>query len=126
MEAERKTASNIEFLEFLADISSPATGEISISGLANLLCQTEAEFKKKWRKRGACIPIAIFVDETLAVLDAAQDQICDLNSVVEWYLNKPIANYGMKTPQHIVASGLARRLVVAIQANEISFSLRMD
>ena len=119
METSGKTASNLEFLEFLADISSPATGEISVSRLANWLHQTEAELNEKWRTRGANLPWALFADELLAVLDAAQDQTRHLNAVVKWYLGEPIANFGMNTPQQLVVAGKARRLAVAIRAREV-------
>jgi len=119
MDLSRKASANIEFLGFLADISNPATGEISAGRLANWLCQTEADLNEKWRSRGANIPWAIFADELLAILDVAQDQICDLDAVVEWYLHMPIANFGMCTPQQLVMAGKARSLVVAIRAREI-------
>jgi hypothetical protein len=121
MDASRKTVSNIEFLEFLADISHPATGEISPARLANWLCQTEADLNEKWRIRGAGIPWAIFADELLAVLDAAQDHFCDLDAVIEWYLDEPISNFGMNTPQQLVVGGRARQLVLSIKTKEVSF-----
>jgi hypothetical protein len=114
-----KAGANLEFLEFLADISNPATGEISASRLADWLCQTEAGLKEKWHKCGANIPWWLFADEVLAVLDAAQDQVHDLGVAIDWYLSKPLDGFGMNTPQQVVVDGKARQLVVAIKGKEV-------
>lgn len=114
-----KRSGSFEFLQFLADISNPATGEISAERLAPWLCQTEKQLISQWNERGSAVPWTLFADELLAVLDAAQDRTFDLNLTVEWYLNKPISSFGMSTPQEIVVKGKARMLVVALRAGEI-------
>lgn len=112
-------AGSIEFLEFLADVSNPATGEISVDRLATWLCQTEFDLRSRWHSRGSNIPWAFFADEVLAVLDAAQDETCDLEFTVDWYLNASISLFDKRTPEQVVVAGGARRLVVAIKAREI-------
>jgi len=117
-----RRAGSIEFLEFLADVSNPATGEISVDRLATWLCQTEADLKAKWHSRRANIPWAFFADEILAVLDAVQDETCDLELTVDWYLKAPIALFDGCSPEQVVVAGGARRLVVAIKAKEVPIS----
>ena len=112
-------AGSIEFLEFLADISNPATGEISADRLATWLCHTQSDLNAQWRLRGMNVPWAFFADEILSVLDAAQDQTCDLEVTVEWYLRQPLEVFGKLTPEQLVTHGRARHLVTAIRAREI-------
>lgn len=118
----RQRTGSIEFLEFLADISNPATGEISADRLAHWLCQTAAELKSRWHDRGSNLPWALFADEMLAVLDAAQDETCDLETTVGWYLKAPIALFDKKTPEQVVIAGGSRRLVEAMKAKEVLVS----
>jgi hypothetical protein len=112
-------AGSIEFLQFLADISNPATGEISAERLATWLCQTEADLHAQWRDRGVNVPWAIFADEILSILDAVQDQTRDLETTVDWYLHQPLDTFEKHTAQQLVTSGKARRLIMAIRAREV-------
>jgi len=114
MEISHKAAT-LEFLEFLADISNPATGEISAERLATWLCWSEAELHQRWVSRGLYVPWPLFADELLSVLDAVQDVTCDLEKTVEWYLHEPIEGFEMRTADEIVSAGEARRLVFSIK-----------
>lgn len=109
-------AGSIEFLEFLADISHPATGEISLERLATWLCQTASELTTRWRRRGDHVPWSIFADEMLSVLDAAQDETCDLSATVEWYLHCALDAFDGLTPEAAVTKGQARLLVMALRS----------
>ncbi|RDS80037.1 hypothetical protein [Dyella psychrodurans] len=106
-----KSKAAIEFLHFLADVSDPDTGDISSLKLAAWLGMTEGTLLKRWTQRGSNVAWRTFVDELIAVLDAAQSQGCNLESVIDWYFNTPIAQSGLRTPDQIVLAGDARWLV---------------
>jgi hypothetical protein len=110
---------SVEFLTFLADISNPATGEISISRLANWLQLTEVELHQRWKNRGNHIPWSLFADELLAVLDAVQDVTYELPKTVEWFMHTPIEVFDRRTADQVVAAGDARRLVYWINQNKV-------
>jgi len=117
----RQRVSNFEFLELLVDISDPATGEISATRLAARLHLTSDRMLEQWSCRGGSW--ALFADEILSVLDAIQDQTYDLPATVEWYLQQPLRSFKNKTPQQIVTSGSAHRLVAAIKARQVKVLL---
>lgn len=106
-----KSKAAIEFLHFLADISDPDTGDISPLKLAAWLGVTEEALLKRWTRRGPDVAWRCFVDELIAVLDAAQSQGGSLEGAIDWYLRTPIAQCGLRTPDQIVADGEARWLV---------------
>jgi hypothetical protein len=106
-----KSKAAIEFLHFLADVSDPNTGDISPLKLAAWLGMTEDTLLKRWTQRGPDVAWRTFVDELIAVLDAAQSQGCNLESVIDWYLHTPIAQSGLRTPDQIVLAGDAGWLV---------------
>jgi hypothetical protein len=100
-----KSKAAIEFLHFLADVSDPNTGDISPLRLAAWLGMTEDKLLKRWTLRGPKVAWRSFVDEMIAVLDAAQSQGSSLESVIDWYLHTPIAQSGLRTPEQIVLAG---------------------
>ena len=115
---------SVEFLEFLADISDPATGEIRAKRLASRLGLTESELYQVWSARENHVSWAIFVDEVLSVLDVVQDVTQDLESTVHWFQREPIPAFNMKTAQRVVATGGARTLVALIKRQEIEISAK--
>lgn len=117
--AASQRAGSIEFLEFLADISHPATGEISLERLATWLSQTAGDLVALWRRRGGHVSWSIFADEILSVLDAAQDETCDLMATVEWYLQCPLDAFEGLTPQEVVIKGQARLLVILLRSGRV-------
>jgi hypothetical protein len=106
-----KSKAAIEFLHFLADISDPDTGDISALKLAAWLGLTEDALLKRWTRRGAQVAWRDFADELIAVLDAAQAQGGSLEGAIDWYLNTPVAQCGLRTPDELVVAGEARWLV---------------
>jgi hypothetical protein len=106
-----KSKAAIEFLHFLADVSDPDTGDISALKLAAWLGMTEQALRKRWTRRGPEVAWRAFVDELIAVLDAAQSQNGSLEGAIDWYLHTPIAQCGLRTPDEIVVAGEARWLV---------------
>jgi hypothetical protein len=118
MNASHRT-STLEFLEFLADISNPATGEISTGTLASRLYMTEADLLQRWMSRGDNVSWRLFADELLAVLDAVQDVTYDLTRTIRWYRSEPIEIFDGRTADEVVTSGEARRLVLLIKRNMV-------
>ena len=106
---KRKVA--VEFLEFLADISDPATGAISCIRLAGWLGMTETALRRRWIRRGVRVPWEQFVDELLSVLDAAQSRRRDLEQAIDWYFNTPIEQCGRRTADELVMAGEVSRLL---------------
>jgi hypothetical protein len=106
---KRKVAT--EFLHFLADISDPATGDVSCIRLAGWLGMTEAALRRRWIRRGTRVPWQQFVDEVLSVLDAAQAQQHGLEQAIDWYFNTQLEQCGRRTADELVLAGEAGRLL---------------
>jgi hypothetical protein len=114
-----------EFLHFLADISDPATGNISRIKLAAWLGMTEHDLRNRWIRRGARVAWRTFADELLAVLDAAHTQGHDLERVIDWFLHTPIAPAGQRTPDQLVIAGEARWLTQQLDILQLGISPRL-
>jgi hypothetical protein len=120
-----KSKAAIEFLHFLADISDPVTGHITSIRLAAWLGITERELVKRWIRRGANVTWQSFADELLAVLDAAQAQGPGLEQVIDWYLNTPLGQAGLRTADQLVTAGEARWLTRQLDTCMIWISVPM-
>jgi hypothetical protein len=118
MERTKRSAS-VEFLEFLADISNPATGEISLERLAEWLAIPALELSQRLRQRGEGMAWPRFAEEILAVLDAVHDSTCDLATSVHWYKFAPISCFHSKTADQVVTEGGARLLIMLIRRGEV-------
>jgi hypothetical protein len=113
----------IEFLHFLADISDPATGDISRIKLAAWLGMTERELRMRWIQRGVHIAWRTFTDELLAVLDAAQAQGHGLERVIDWYLHTPIRQAAQRMADQLVIAGEARWLMRQLDIYPLEIAL---
>jgi len=121
--ASRKGKAAIEFLHFLADISDPATGNISCIKLAAWLGMTERELRQRWIRRGSRVAWRTFADELLAVLDAAQAQGHGLEQVIDWYLHTPIGQAEQRTADQLVIAGEARWLTRQLEIFSLGITM---
>ena len=113
MRTKREVA--VEFLQFLADIRDPGTGDVLPAELAKRLEMGEPELLARWRKRGESVSWYQFTDELLSVLDAKQEKTGDLKAAIAWYRATPLAEFHMATPDDLVSAGAATALVKAIR-----------
>ena len=116
--ANKKKAS-VEFLEFLAEISHPATGLVQSNILALKLEMSEAELLDRWAQRGQ-ISLAEFMSEIVGVLDGIQDQTLNFNRTVRNFRYEPLELFGARTADQVVSNGEGGRLVKAIRVGALS------
>ena len=120
--ADKKRAT-VEFLEFLADISHPATGAVQPKILAQRLGLTEAELIDRWTNRGA-VSLPEFMCEILSVLDGIQDQTLDLNKTMASYRQLPLTpRFGARTADQVVSGGDGGCLARAIKSGTLPVRL---
>lgn len=101
---------NLEFLEFLADISHPGTGQILAERLAAWLGLSEDELLKRCARAGY-LQWAQYANDVLIVLDRMQDRTQSLASTINWYRNLPISGESGATGDELVSSGHVRDVV---------------
>lgn len=104
------SAANLEFLEFLADISHPGTGQILAERLAAWLGLPEDELLER-RARAGYEQWAQYANDILMILDHMQDRTQSLASTINWYRNLPISAESDATGDELVSSGRVRDAV---------------
>jgi len=97
---------NLEFLNFLADISDPGTGQIVREKLASWLGFSDQELLQRWHQSGRR-DWGDYADDVLRVLDRMHDQTYSLARTLNWYCNQPVDRRAGLTGDQLVSTGRA-------------------
>jgi hypothetical protein len=97
---------NLEFLNFIVDISDPGTGEIRIERLATWLGLTSKDLVARWHRSGHA-QWTDYANDVLKVLDRMHDRTHALSLTFDWYRLLPISTGTDLTGDDLVATGRA-------------------